>query len=254
MVMSNHLISKHMSKDEIASLLDIVQALTKLSTKEEFQSAAEELKSLVPYEYFTCVYAHMEDGRLCCPYQVVNVDYPEEWVNIYMERNYHLTDPVVRENFSKFTLQYWADTYRAMGVDKEFRATAEEFGLYSGYTSGIRDLAGNAGGLFSFAGRAIEKCERTSAIIEVVTPHLFQALKRITSADKLKSAPTLSEREKEVLKWVALGKTTWETSVILGISERTVKFHVNNIMKKLNSVSRAHAVAIAFELGLVDLG
>lgn len=41
--------------------------------------------------------------------------------------------------------------------------------------------------------------------------------------------------------------------MILGISERTVKFHVGNIMQKLDATTRAHAVAIALEQGLVDI-
>jgi DNA-binding CsgD family transcriptional regulator len=47
-----------------------------------------------------------------------------------------------------------------------------------------------------------------------------QALARISSPY------TLSNREIEVLKWAALGKTSWEMSMILEISERTVNFHL----------------------------
>lgn len=253
MVMSNRLIAKNMTREEISGLLDVVQACTDCATKEDLQVAVESLKSLVPFKFFTCVYARMRGGTVCDPYHIINVNYPEEWVNIYMERKYHLVDPIVKENFSKFTLQYWADTYRAKGADKEFLSCAEDFGLCSGYTSGIRNLSGDVGGLFSFAGEDIERSERVGAVIEVITPHLFNALERIIGTEKLKSAPPLSGREREVLKWIAYGKTTWETSAILGISERTVKFHVNNIMKKMNAVSRTHAVAIASELGLVDL-
>lgn len=61
----------------------------------------------------------------------------------------------------------------------------------------------------------------------------------------------LSTREKEVLLWLKQGKSSWDISAILEISERTVNFHVNNIMKKLNVVSRTHAVAVALEKGLI---
>ncbi|MBY3123131.1 helix-turn-helix domain-containing protein [Rhizobium laguerreae] len=36
---------------------------------------------------------------------------------------------------------------------------------------------------------------------------------------------SLSPREKECLLWIAQGKTSWETAVIMGISENTVAFH-----------------------------
>ena len=71
--------------------------------------------------------------------------------------------------------------------------------------------------------------------------------------EKEKEAPTISSRELEVLKWVHQGKTNWETSVILNICERTVKFHVGNIMQKLDAVSRGHAVAKAIEFGIIPL-
>jgi FixJ family two-component response regulator len=61
---------------------------------------------------------------------------------------------------------------------------------------------------------------------------------------------TLSLREKEILKWLKKGKTSWDISIILCISERTVNFHVKNIMQKLNAVSRIQAVAVAVEKGL----
>ncbi|QWA10340.1 helix-turn-helix transcriptional regulator [Sodalis ligni] len=41
----------------------------------------------------------------------------------------------------------------------------------------------------------------------------------------------LTSREREVLKWLGLGKTYYETSIICDISERTVRFHLVNILK-----------------------
>ena len=55
----------------------------------------------------------------------------------------------------------------------------------------------------------------------------------------------LTDREKEILGWLIEGKSSWDIGQILSISERTVKFHVNNICIKLNAVNRTHAVAKA---------
>jgi DNA-binding CsgD family transcriptional regulator len=59
---------------------------------------------------------------------------------------------------------------------------------------------------------------------------------------------SLSPREREVLKWLKHGKTSWDISVILRISERTVNYHVDNIMKKLDVTSRLQAVSEAANL------
>ncbi|MBS0334217.1 MAG: hypothetical protein JSS35_15720 [Proteobacteria bacterium] len=53
----------------------------------------------------------------------------------------------------------------------------------------------------------------------------------------------LTPRERNVLAWVAEGKSDWEISVILGVSETTVRFHADNARRKLGAVNRAHAVA-----------
>ncbi len=53
----------------------------------------------------------------------------------------------------------------------------------------------------------------------------------------------LTERERDSLAWVAEGKSDWEIAVILGLSESTVRFHVDNGRKKLGAVNRAQAVA-----------
>lgn len=65
------------------------------------------------------------------------------------------------------------------------------------------------------------------------------------------SANLLSKREKEVLAWAAIGKTNWESSKILGISERTVNFHLGNVMRKFGVFNKTHAVAKGVALGYV---
>ncbi len=57
------------------------------------------------------------------------------------------------------------------------------------------------------------------------------------------SSARLTGREHDALAFVAEGKTDWEISVILGISEATARFHVDNARRKLGAVNRAHAVA-----------
>jgi len=62
----------------------------------------------------------------------------------------------------------------------------------------------------------------------------------------------LSGRELQCLAWVSRGKTSWETGVILGLSERTVNFHLCNASRKLNVYGRQACVAQAIRLGLLE--
>lgn len=61
----------------------------------------------------------------------------------------------------------------------------------------------------------------------------------------------LSPRELTVLLWMKEGKTNWEIARIIGLSERTVRFHVGSIFEKLDVTSRTQAVARALGAGLI---
>ena len=98
---------------------------------------------------------------------------------------------------------------------------------------------------------------RTAVILEVVVPHLHFVFNNIFNKMQSKSnsiSVTLTIREKEVLNWLKQGKSSWDMSIILDISERTVNYHVYNIMQKLGAINRPQAVAIATHLGLASIG
>ncbi len=66
-----------------------------------------------------------------------------------------------------------------------------------------------------------------------------------------KSSNPLNARELSCLQWASIGKTSWETGMILGITERTVNFHIQNACRKLGVHSRQAAITIALNAGLV---
>ncbi|MCR6487315.1 response regulator transcription factor [Amycolatopsis sp. OK19-0408] len=66
--------------------------------------------------------------------------------------------------------------------------------------------------------------------------------------------PSLTDRELEVLRFVATGATNAGIAAELRVSEATVKTHLNRLMAKLGISSRAQAVVVAYETGLVSPG
>lgn len=93
---------------------------------------------------------------------------------------------------------------------------------------------------------------RQRQVLEYLIPHLDAAMHRMAPASSGSALPVrLSNREKDVLAWVSRGKSSWEASCILGISENTVKFHLTNIYNKLNVRTRVEAVVKASELQLI---
>lgn len=67
------------------------------------------------------------------------------------------------------------------------------------------------------------------------------------------SNPDLSDRELEVIRLMALGKSNHDISTDLNISESTVKFHINRILSKLGVGDRTQAVIIALKRGIASL-
>jgi DNA-binding NarL/FixJ family response regulator len=64
--------------------------------------------------------------------------------------------------------------------------------------------------------------------------------------------PELSERELQVLQYMALGRSNKEIGQVLYISENTVKGHVKSILTKLDAIGRTEAIAIANRRGIIQ--
>ena len=87
----------------------------------------------------------------------------------------------------------------------------------------------------------------------VIDPNLSELLKEPARPQPSDEAAALTPREKEVLQWLAQGLTNKAIALALGVTEHTVKFHVNAIMGKLDAQSRTEAVVRATQLGLIVL-
>jgi DNA-binding CsgD family transcriptional regulator len=64
-------------------------------------------------------------------------------------------------------------------------------------------------------------------------------------------ANVLTAREREILKWIHLGKSNIEIAIILKISSLTVKNHVQKILRKLNVQNRTQAAGKAMALRIL---
>jgi len=63
----------------------------------------------------------------------------------------------------------------------------------------------------------------------------------------------VTQREGEILGWVAVGKSDWAIGRILKISDKTVNFHVENAKRKLGVGTRIQAVIAAMRGGIIRL-
>ena len=101
--------------------------------------------------------------------------------------------------------------------------------------------------------RAIRLVSEGGSLLQpVVASKLMQHMSGQSEPSPALPEP-LTNREMEVLRCLALGRSNKEIAIMLSISERTVKFHLSAILGKLGAGNRTEAVAIAAHQGLVNL-
>jgi LuxR family quorum-sensing transcriptional regulator LasR len=69
---------------------------------------------------------------------------------------------------------------------------------------------------------------------------------------KQPDAVSLTTREKEVLQWIAVGKSSWEITQIVSCTEAGMNYHCGNIHRKFSVRSRWGALVMALEQGLIQ--
>ncbi|HBG47206.1 MAG TPA: hypothetical protein DDW94_09500 [Deltaproteobacteria bacterium] len=239
---------KDFSKRELAEILDIIQASLACRTETDVIAVTGRIKELVSADMSVCALGETSTGRLL---KVANHNWPGEWAGMYTSEELYKDDPVFLFNYESSRPYTWAEAMRRYPEKPyaDLMHKASEFRLRYGISSGISS-DGPKGSIFSFASDQDRFNPHHLKVLDIVTPHVHLALVRICGIQS-RAEVDISVREKEVLGWMKEGKTNWEISVILSISERTVKFHVQNIERKLNAVNKAHAIAIALDSGLV---
>ena len=87
---------------------------------------------------------------------------------------------------------------------------------------------------------------------EVLTTIINARLAGVARSELWPKLVQLNDREVETLTWVARGKTSTEIAQILGLTKRTVDFHIDNARTKLGAATRTQAVIKAATGRLID--
>jgi DNA-binding CsgD family transcriptional regulator len=186
-------------------------------------------------------------------YGVFNIGLPASDLNAYVRDRLRFFE-VAKNRESGYHLQYFADDAASRGLNR-FSAPPDISGETDrGYAHWMINRKDRLASMLALSGKAMIRKSRTKAVLRMVLPHLHQVLVRALRGPErkhLQGGPALTPREKEVIRWLKEGKTSWDISRILGMSERTVNFHASNIIRKLDAASRTHAVAVAMEKGLI---
>lgn len=232
---------------------DQLNALLKAGSTQDFFSHLTSIAHDLGFDY--CAYGLREQLPISQPRVITLNNYPAKWQEIYQRRNYLLIDPTVYHCMHSVLPIVWSDNI--FDSSRELWEEARSFGLRHGWAQSSRGPRG-VGGMLTLA-RSDEnlshlelrdKHSKMAWLSQVALVGMSRCLptKLIRSTE---SQPQLTQREITVLRWTADGKTSWEISEILGISERTVNFHINNALSKFGVPNKIAATVKALVLGIL---
>ncbi len=185
--------------------------------------------------------------------------YPEVWKGHYVRNGYERIDPVVVQARKSRTGFYWdgsrPSTPTSLAQRRLFRE-ASAFGINNGVTVPIHGGFGQLAA-FTLAGEDRDPAFPRYASEALDMLHLLGLYYHAHARAKLQlgllnvDQSPLTQRELQCLVWMAKGKTMTEAAVLLRISTRTVRFHMDNARAKLSASTIPHAVAEATRRGLI---
>ncbi len=185
-------------------------------------------------------------------------NYPDEWKLHYGQQGFHHLDPTLYKSALSIAPVDWS----RFEQDKKFKAVfrdASDFGITSrGLTVPIRGPYGECGLLNVTRDCSDNEWEAQKkefiADLQVAAVHIHDTVMRSGLLAKALYLPPLSSREKEILQWVAEGKSQQDIGDILCISHRTVEVHMRSGREKLGALTTPQAVGRAISLGLIYPG
>ena len=182
----------------------------------------EDLQAAVDQAFWT----HYWDSRFCSyPGRTGDLRSAIKITDFYSTRQWHSTG-------------MYADHDRLFGVEHSLMLCLPEAppGTIAGPERHVR--------LYLSRGPGSDFSERDRALLTLLRPHLHQAY--LDAERRRHPVPRLTPRQWELLRLLAAGHTNTQIARRLGISERTVRTHLENIYRRLDVSSRTAAVTRAF--------
>lgn len=230
------------------------------------------IRQVLPHEMAMCALGEIQSKRIL---RLINIDFPPGYLQRVIRPDQVILSAPLKGWISKRSPIF-------IGVDevedKEhsvWQLAARDFDMKSFACHGIVDLSGAVFTYFEF-GQIGADGVPYKMVLNLIVPHLHATLVRLLTEEYVSSTlrnysaehaiapsgeasprtpkPTrfdITERERQILQWIAAGKSNWEIGKILLISEFTVKNHVQNVLKKMSATSRAQAATKAVSCGLI---
>lgn len=219
----------HISRQDLTNIQRIITHCYEARTTSDFSSVWSELSTFVDAEYTACGIIDLRSLHA----KVSQSNYNPTYLVSYMAQNLETDPSLVQLRKSPDGFAITSDTTDQNPDPK--RALKETAGITNCCSVAVRgglDIALYA----AFSNISHRHKLKLTSLMSLLGAPLMLSCVRCTAPWEQQELDhpihPLSTREEEVFSWVLLGKTNWEIAQILGIAERTVRFHLESITTK----------------------
>lgn len=215
------------------------------------------LKFGIEYGYEKTLLALVPDRYSLHEGAFVRSNYPAQWRKTYDSAKLFNIDPVVIHCIKHSTPLIWEPGLFSGKLQKAMYEEACGYGIRAGVTLPFHGARGELGILCFVNDSPPDTRYRNEALhklplLSLLRDFAFDAAHEYAQAHaRAEPIPAVTRRELECLKWYASGMNSWEISLILHCSQRTVNFHLGNARRKFGATSSRQAVVKAIRMGVI---
>jgi DNA-binding CsgD family transcriptional regulator len=242
----------------VAYLLeDFVSRSNECSSREELFELYR--KAINKFGFDRAVYTFMTDHKHANQKagHGVQTNYPDDWMSHYMQNDYVQSDPVIMWGQNSYKEFRWDDIARSEYLNDEQRRIMHEVneaGLKDGVGIPLHGPRGEFAGVgMASSDPGVNNNKDALAKLRLLTEQFHVCYCDLSSEEENVAIPVLTPREREMLQWWAIGKTTEEIAIILNCSQSNVRWHIRTIYQKLDANTKILAVTKAIRMGIIAL-
>jgi LuxR family quorum-sensing system transcriptional regulator CciR len=232
-----------------------VRDLARTTSESELTDLLSDISREMGFSHFALTH-HVDIRR--APQPAIRVhNYPSEWVEYFDDQKLGVSDPVHRASHLTSIGFPWSRLDELLALtarDREVLDLAERRGLGDGFTVPA-NVPGESNGSCSFAVQAGgHLAEEHLPMAQLVGAFAFEAARRLCRVrdGSLAPPPRLTDRQRDCVVWAARGKSDWEISRILGISEETVIQYLKRARERYGVTKRTQLAIRALFDGTIS--
>lgn len=234
--------------------LAFLEQFTQVTSADALSALIGRLAREIGFDYFR--FAVILPMSMQRPKVVLFNQCPESWIRAYTENHMLARDPIIELARTQNLPIFWnrldeRASFLQQGSLDVMRLAAD-FGLRNGISFPLHG-ANRENGILSFISKESASTDlllESAPLLAWMSSYIFEAAIRVVCLEQ-ETQEALTERETQCLFWASEGKTSAEIACILGIAERTVNFHLNQVTRKMGTMNRYQAIAKGVNRGIV---